>query len=144
MMNRFVQLANEPLLDSGELVVELAHAAVATLALELSLLLGGLADSIRLSAKSGASVVLSLRGGDAVSKAEAQRMFTDTVHFRLGTNQAEYLHAVLLRAYRDGAAEVNHVHIEGSDGHLSFDFTLLFERFCEPMTGAEAMKLLGD
>jgi len=143
-MNRFLLLSSEPLVGSGEVVVELSHATVPTLALELSLLLGGLADSVRLSANSGASVILAVGGGDTVNKADVKRKSTDTVHFRLGTNQVEYLQAVLLRAYRDGAAEVNHVHVEGSDDDADYDLTLLFERFREPMTGAEAMKLMDD
>lgn len=56
-------LASEPQRTPGETVVTLSHAIVPTLALELSLLLDELADSVRLRAKTGASVVLTVGGG---------------------------------------------------------------------------------
>lgn len=142
-MSRFVLLASEPLLESGEVVVELPQATVPTLALELSLLLGGLTDAVRLSGSSGAGVLLTIGGGDRVDKAQVSREGTEMVCFELGTNQAEYLQAVLLRAYRDGMFDANHVHIEGAIGDEPFDLTLLFELFRDPMSADDAIKLMG-
>jgi hypothetical protein len=60
----------------------------------------------------------------------------------IGRNQAGYLQAVLLRAYRDQMAEVNHVHIEGQRSGTPFDLTVMFEVAREPMTPEDAKKLL--
>ena len=132
------------MLDTGEVVVELPQTTVPTLALELSLLLEGLADSVRLGAASGASVVLTIGGGETVAKAKVKREAEAAVCFELGTNQAEHLKALLMRTYRDGVAEVDHVHIEGAVGDEPFDLTLMFELFREPMSAEEAVKLMTD
>ena len=52
----------------------------------------------------------------------------------------EYLQAVLLRAYRDGMAEIGHVHIETN----AADLTLLFSVSAPPMSADEAMRLLEE
>jgi hypothetical protein len=143
-MNRFLLLPNEPVVGDNEVVMELPHAFVTALSLELSLLLAGLTDSLRLRAHSGASVVLSLRNEAAATKADVRRDKADALSFDLGRNQAEYLHVVLLRAHRDGSAEVNHIHIEGADGNDPFDLTVMFELCREPMTAEEAMKLMDE
>jgi hypothetical protein len=143
-MNRFLQLPGEPVVGDNEVVIEVPHTIVAPMALELSLLLSGLADSLRMRAQSGINIVITVGAGVAVSKAIVGRGKADTLSFELGRNQAEYLHAVLLRAHRDGAAEVNHIHIEGAGGEDLFDLTILFETYREPMTREEAMKLMDD
>lgn len=143
-VRRFLALATDALLGATEVVIELNQPAVAAVALELTLLLLGLAESLRLAPKSGPTIFLRLLGDKRASKAGAALGSDGSVRFALGRNQAEYLQAVLLRAYRDQMAEVNHVHIEGErDGH-SFDLTVMFESFRAPMSAEEAEKLLKD
>ena len=143
-MNRFVSLPNEPLIGANEVVVEVPHDMVAALALEFSLLLSNLATALRLGAKHGASILISVGHGTSVSKATVRRQRLDTISFELGRNQAEYLLAALLHAYRDGVAEVNHLHIEGIEGSGLFDLTVMFERYREPMSGSDATKLMNE
>jgi hypothetical protein len=141
-MRRFLLLPSEPQFGPTEVVLEIPHAVVATLTLELSLLLAGLAESLQFRAKTGASVVIKLVGGKTVSKASVKRESADVVRFDLGRNQVEFLHVTFLLAHRDGAAEVNHVHVEGVLGDELFDLTVMFERFKEPMSAEEANKML--
>lgn len=139
-MNRVLRLPTSPLLGTSEVVLEVPHALVSGLALELALLTAGLSDSVRLVAKTGAAIVLSL-GEGLTSRADRAE---DEASFEIARNQAEYLLMVLLRAHRDGTAEVNHVHIEGISSQSSFDLTILFELSAPPMTPEEAKKLMDD
>ncbi len=141
-MRRFVLLDSEPILEAGEVVVEVRAAAVSTLALEFCLLLEGLADSLRLGTASGTAVLLRLTDGEQLGKATVERSAANVVSFQFGRNQAEYVQAALLRAYRDGVAEVSHIHVEGSLGDTPFDLTLLFECHREPLSADEARALL--
>jgi hypothetical protein len=83
-----------------------------------------------------------LINSDRVSKASVVRELGGSVCFAIGRNQAKYLQAVLLRAYRDQIAEVNHVHIDGESDGKPFDLTVIFELSLEPMTPENAKKLL--
>jgi hypothetical protein len=141
---RFVSLSGEALLSETEVVLELGGDSVATVALELTLVLEGLADSLRLSSRAGPSVVVSENSGDRVAKAEVARAADGSLTFRMGRNQVEYLRAVILRAYRDQMAEVSHVHIEGELGQAAFDLTVMFATYAAPMSPEEAAKLMTD
>lgn len=141
-MRRFVLLESEPIVEAGEVVVEVRDATVSIHVLEFCLLLEGLADSLRLGTASGAAVLLDLTDGRDVGKAKVDRGAADVVSFLLGINQAEYVQAVLLRAYCDGVAEVSHIHVQGSLGDTPFDLTLLFERHREPLSADEARTML--
>lgn len=142
-MARVVLLASAPLSDANEVVMELSQDAVARLALELALQLEGLTDSVQLAARSGQGVVLTLGDGQNISKARVERT-GKRILFELGRNQLEYVQAFLLRAYREEAAEVNHLHVEGVDADASFDLTLMFEVFQEPMSSEEARRLMDE
>jgi len=143
-MNRVVVLPVEPIVGDNEAVIECPQSLVAALALELSLLLTGFSDSLRLRAPLGMSIVITVGLGSAVSKALVERASTNSLFFELGRNQAEYLQAVLLRAHRDGAAEVNHIHIEGMETNDPFDLTVMFELYSEPMSAEEAIKMMDE
>lgn len=141
-VKRFLSLASESLMSSNELVIELKQAAIGSFALELALLIAGLVQSVRIRPSRGAPLLLTLADNDRAAKAVVAREPDDTVSFAIGRNQAEYLHAVLLRAYRDQMAEVNHLHIEGQRSGSPFDLTVMFEVAREPMTPEDAKKLL--
>lgn len=143
-VRRFLEIAGESLLGSAEIVLELEQSVVASMALELTLLLAGLSSSLRLGPSAGPAIIMKLVPGDRVSKAAVTLAADGALSFVLGTNQAEYLQTVLLRAYRDEAAEVNHVHIEGERDGLAFDLTVMFGVFREPMSAEEAKRLLRD
>jgi hypothetical protein len=66
------------------------------------------------------------------------------MRFELGRNQVEYLRAVLLRALRDGAAEANHIHIEGELAGQQYDLTVMFQVSQPPMSPEEAAKRMAD
>lgn len=74
-----------------------------------------------------------------MSKADAKLVGRDAVRFEMGTNHAGYLRVVLLRAYRDGWAEVNHVHIEAVLGDKLYDLTVMLELLRGPTPGEDAM-----
>lgn len=141
---RFLFLTAEILGGDSEFVLELPQSAVAAMALELALLLQGLSKSLRIQAKAGKIVVLTLIDNDRVSKAVVGREHDDARSFAIGRNQAEYLQSFCLRAYRDQMAEVNHVHIEGRCENIPFDLTIMFEVYRESMTPEEVEKLMRD
>jgi hypothetical protein len=136
---RFLRLAEPPRLERGEVVVTVPHETVGLLALELTLLVFEEASSLRLAGPSQFSVVLTVVPGTRVSKATAQKE-PNGLRFELGRNQAEYLLATLLRAHRDGAAEVDHIHIESMLGSEYYDLTVFFEQSLAPMSQEEAMR----
>jgi hypothetical protein len=125
-------------------VIELQQNSVAAMALELTLLVNGLAEVLHLKPSRGPSISLRVLADDRVSKAIVSISVDESVNFSLGRNQAEYLQAVLLRAYRDQVADVNHVHIEGAFSEGSLDFTVVFGTSRKPMSADEAEKLLRD
>jgi hypothetical protein len=143
-IRRFLSLPGESLLGPTEVVIELQQCAVASVALELALLLAGLVESLRLRPSAGPTILLTLIDNDRIAKAVVAHCPDRTVSFALGRNQAEFLQAVLLRAYRDQMAEINHVHIEGERDGTAFDLTVLFDVYRAPMSADEAAKLLAD
>jgi hypothetical protein len=144
MEKRFLSLASESLIDAAEIVIELDPPAVSSLALELALLLGGLANSLRVQSSKGPTLRLTLMDDDRVAQAVATRESDGSASFALGKNQARYLQVVLLRAYRDQMAEVNHVHIDGKHGETPFGLTVMFKVFREPMSPQQASRLLDE
>jgi len=143
-MKRFLSLQSEGLLGSAELVIEILQTEVARVALELTLLRLGHCDSVRIQAGGGTSVVLTMLAEDRVSKASVARGTDGSLSFALGINQVGYLQAVLLRAYRDEMAEVNHVHVEGVQAGQDFDLTLMFSVYQPPMSPEEVERLTRD
>lgn len=143
-VRRFLALDCESVQGSREAVIELPQAALANVALELTLLIAGLAEALRLQPSKGPAISVTLLADDCVTKAVVTSASDGALAFALGRNQAEYLQAVLLRAYRDQMAEVNHVHIEGEQQGTAFDLTVMFAVSREPMSAEDAQKLLND
>lgn len=142
-LQRFLPVTGESLLSSTEVVIELPQEAVSSVALEMTLLIAGLAETLRIQPTRGPSVLFRLLAGDRVSKAVVTRHADGMTAFSLGRNQAKYFQATLLRAYRDQMAEVNHIHIEGADEDGSvLDLTVMFAVYREPVSPEEAQKLL--
>jgi hypothetical protein len=143
-MSRIVELEDgHILLGEAEVVVELSQASVATLALEFTLLLAGLSDSLALRAGKGVQVTFRLL--DPNNNARTSIVLAagkDRLRVELARAHAEYAHAVLLRTYRDGMADVSHVHIEAELAGRSYDVTLLFAAFRAPMSPEDAERLL--
>lgn len=133
-------------LKDGEAVVEIEQSQTGALALELDLLLHGLATTLAVGAGAGDRIVISFaRGaGRPGERARALRPSRDRVELELALEPIARLQAVLLRAYRDGMAEVNHVHVECQLGAAPFDLTLFFRAARPPMTPEEAGRLLGE
>jgi hypothetical protein len=140
-MSRTLKLGAERLIAGGsEVVVELSQGEAATFALELVLLLRGLTNLVNVMA---GAAKLVLRLAEPTSTATTfNREASGRMVCSLTRDNAEYLEATLLRAYRDGMAEVNHVHVQGTLDGESFDLTLLFDSSRLPMTPEEAEKLM--
>lgn len=127
MSARSVSLPSQTSSGGAEFVLALEHAAVGSFALELTLLLTGLVETLRIRPVRGPKLQLTLIDAERVSKANVALDPMGATCFAIGRNQAQYLQAVLLRAYRDQIAEVNHIHIEGQNGGRLFDLTAMFE-----------------
>lgn len=92
--------------------------------------------AVTIQAADGARIELALN--EAHKWGEAKRVSDRHVRYAFGRNQIEYLHATLLRAYRDEKAPVNHVHIEAHSEGAGFDLTVLFKVYASPMSPNEA------
>ena len=61
------------------------------------------------------------------------------------SNQLEHARLFFLKYYRDGAAEVNHIHLEATDSHTNaknVDVTFVVPHFVQPLSADEAKKRL--
>lgn len=141
---RFLALAGDSLGGESEVILELKPSDIPHFALELTLLLEGLADSLRLQPSSGPSVMISMIPSDRVSKARVDVTPDGSIAFAIGKNQAGYIRAILLRAYRDRMAEVSHIHIEGEFKGALRDLTVVCTLFREPMSSKDAARFLAE
>lgn len=124
--------------------MEIQQPDVGSFALELTLLACQLSESLRIQLRGGSSLVLTRLAADRVPKAVVTVAPDGAMSFALGTNQIESLQSVLLRAYRDEMAEVNHIHVEGERDGNPFDLTFMFGASRPPMSADKAAKLLAD
>jgi hypothetical protein len=143
-MNRFLASDDEIIFGQRESVVEILQERFGVWALEISLLLQGLAESLTVRSPNGGTLLLSLLADKSVKRSAVSRGGTNRLRFDLSRTQAEYLQTVLLRAYRDGMADVEHVHVEGAFAGTTYDLTFFFGASRPPMSAEEAAKLLQD
>lgn len=142
-MNRTINLTrNHIITDVAEVIVEIHQSDVPACALELMLLLHGFADSLLFV--SGPMQFMLRISELPTAPAVFSREVGGRVRCSLSHESVEYMQAIFLRAYRDGMAEVNHVHIEGTMDGKSFDVAFVFDTFRPPMTSEEAKKLMRD
>ncbi len=145
-MSRMFDLKNGVvLLGDEEAVVELAQEDVRELALEVVLLRRELTDAVVLRPKRGPQIVLGLRtSGVPEPTGTVTRTERDQVRFDLPANLLGYLESVLLRCYRDGMAEVDHIHVAGTLSGKPYDLTVMFELPRAPLTPEEVEALTDD
>ncbi len=144
-MTRFLNLDGDAVsFRQTELIVELEQGDVKTWALDVTLLLQGLVESLIVRSSDEREVVLSLQSeGEGFAKRTiASRIGPSKMQFEMSRTQAKFFQAVLLRAYRDGEAEVDHIHIEGELGETPYDLTVAFRTSRPPMSAEEAARLL--
>jgi len=141
-MNRFLACDDEIIFGQREAVLEIMQERFGVWALEIALLLQGLAESLTVRSPSGGTLLLALLSDRGVKRSVVSPHGTNKLRFELSRTQAEYLQAVLLRAYRDGMADVEHVHIEGRCAGATYDLTLFFGASRPPKSVEEAAKLL--
>ena len=141
-MSRSLAVTQEFMFGDGEVVVELTKQQVEHLALEVTLLLCAMTSSLTLRSPSGQRVELTSGSNDV--RATVYKLAATHVRFELGRNQAEWLQAVVLRAYRDQMAEVGHIHLEGQAEGKAIDLTLLFQIYKPPMSAQEASRAMDD
>lgn len=146
MTKRLLPLSVDISIDDADAVFDVDQTHVGAWALEIALLLNGLTEEVTALAPSGASIVLTLQAEpeQSAKRTIASRIAPNQLRFALSRTQAEYLQSVLLRAYRDGMAEVSHIHIEGFTDTSEYDLTFAFREFHAPMSAEDAAKLLQD
>jgi hypothetical protein len=125
-------------LDDATAVIEVAPAQIVPFTLELALLVHEAVTGLELVSASDQRVVLTVDEGTTW----AITGDPGPVVFALGRNQVEHLHATLLRAYRDGVAEVDHVHVEPRTDGVDVALTIVFDEFAPPMSPEAAARLL--
>ncbi len=141
-MNRFLACDDEIIFGQREAVLEITQERFGSWALEIALLLQGLSESLTVRSPGGGTLRLVLLSDRSVKRSVVSRHEANELRFELARTQAEYLQAVLLRAYRDGMADVDHVHIEGSCAGAAYDLTFFFGASRPPVPGEEAAKLM--
>jgi hypothetical protein len=132
-----LKLRSEIVVDPAEVIVELALEDFGLAALEMTLLGRGLLSETTISDGQGRRLTFSILENES-KRGIFHGLKSGNIHLSLPRVTVEYLQAVLLRAYRDGMAEVDHVHIETT----SADLTLLFAVSAPPMSAEEAIRLL--
>jgi hypothetical protein len=143
-MNRFLASGEELVFGQREAVVEILQECFGVWALEISLLLTGFVESLTVRSSIGGTLLLSLLSDKSVKRGIVSHGGTNKLGVVLSRNQAEYLQAVLLRAYRDRMADVDHVHIEGSLAGAAYDLTFFFGASRPAVSAEEAAKFLQD
>lgn len=132
-------LAAPIVVEASEVIIEVAVEEFDRMALELTLLATKLVTETTFHDPSGLHFTIRLLASQArrgaFTESDNKRLILDLPAVTVG-----YLQAVLLRAYRDGMAEVDHVHVETT----TVDLTLLFAAYQPPMGADEAKRLLGD
>lgn len=133
-------------LNPNEAVVSVSASDIDIWCLEVARLVEGSADSLTIATHKGdKKITIKLGGKDAdKSKNMCQRVNGKGLEFSLPLNQSEYLLATLDQIKRDGAADVNHIHLEGIQDERSFDLTFFFDNVKKPLSPEEAAKLLKD
>lgn len=150
MVNRMkhFRIKSDPLVGQAELVLETEQTEVGAFALELTLLVQGLSESVVISTPAGYRIALSIQKKEQKGLLEARTKVTQInpkkIYFELSRTQAMCMQAMLLRTYRDEIASVNHIHIEGYMGESAFDLTLFFALSRPPMTPEKMEKYIKD
>jgi hypothetical protein len=137
-MKRSVKTSATAIIGRGELVLEISQNEFGKWALEFTLLLEGLANSVEMRIGAENRLRIRLTNEPHTDRLIAIKSGTGDFEFIVPRTQAEYLQATLLRAYRDEMAEVNHVHAEGFIDGKPFDLTIMFDVYKPPMTAEEA------
>lgn len=142
-MGRTIQLRPDTVIVSdAEAIVEIAQTEVHQVALEIALLGRKLNDVLFVLTQNGPKIALRLLDTPKIAaRARVLRTAQQQIRFDVPINLLGYLEAVLLRTYRDGIAEVNHIHIEGDLDGDAFDLTVMFELSRPPMTPEQIERL---
>jgi hypothetical protein len=135
---RPLELASEIVVDPGEVLVEIALIEFGRVALELTLLAAKLIPRAVLQDQTGRRLTVDVLASNA-KRGVFSGLESQSIQLSLPQVTVEYLQTVLLRAYRDGMADVDHIHVETT----SIDLTFLFTVSAPPMSGQEAARILG-
>jgi len=143
-MKRSTAIIQEFIIDTAEAVLELTQDEVGLVALEITLLMSAMISQVTLRSPTNQRIELTVNPNEHTTRAKLRLIAPEQLQVELPRNQGEFLQAVLLRAYRDEMAEVNHIHLEGFMNGEPMDLTFLFRVYREPMSQKDAVKALGD
>lgn len=141
-MKRTVRVEASAILGEKEMVVGVRQGEVARWAMEIILLLEGLVETTTFRFGDGVCLTLAISTDHNAARALFAQAGEGHLRCVVARCQAAYVHATLLRAYRDQAAEVDHVHMEGRLGDAPFDITLMFDVHRPPMTSDDARRAI--
>lgn len=145
-MNRSLSVEDSQILmEDHETLVEVDTSFLPIFTLEFALLLRGLIEGLTIYSNAGRQLTIRINEDKSLKKSSVNKLAPHRYLFILSKNQAEYISMFLLRAYRDGMAEVNHIHIDGitTTGN-EYDLTLLFDLSKPSMSASAMRKLLAD
>jgi len=115
---------------------------VSRLALEVTLLALDLSSTLALRSQRDQRVALSPASGDV--RATIRMRKPDYAEVGIPRNQLEYLQMFLMRTYRDGMAQVDHIHLEGTGEHGAKDLTFIFDTVAPPLSPEQMAKLMDE
>jgi hypothetical protein len=147
-LKRFIELSVDIKLnewpDSLELAISFGDFSISEFCCELQLLIYGYAESLTIKSDSSRRIVslrmdgeTSRRDLDAKVRFEESNQRVDVV---LGKRHVEYWLCFFLKYYRDGLAEVDHIHLE--DPSEDREVTIIVSESQPPMPGEEARRIL--
>lgn len=112
---------------------------------EVEKLVLGSIDSLSIANFTGEKIVIKLGDSSAdKSKNVSKLLQKGVLEFVLPLNQLEYLQSCLLQVKKDGAADVNHIHLEGTLDSKAYDLTFFFDKVKEPLSPDEMANYLKD
>jgi hypothetical protein len=131
------ELTSDIIVDPEELLVEVSLVEFGPAALEMTLLAASLIPHAVFQDRTGRRLTFDVLASDS-KRGVLSGLDSRSIHLSLPMVTVKYLQAVLLRAYRDGMAEVGHIHVETT----SIDLTFLFAVSAPPMSGDDAARIL--
>ncbi len=143
-MKRFFKIDTIEI-KTNEVVVNVQWKDLEKWYLELSLLNEKLVEILSIATNDGKKVLIKRGSVDADrTKNICKQTREQTIEIILPPNQCEYILASMLQAYRDDAADVNHIHLEGFLGKKPYDFNMFFEKAKDALSSDEIEKMIKD
>ncbi|MDD9950630.1 MAG: hypothetical protein OXT67_03600 [Zetaproteobacteria bacterium] len=139
-MRRSIKNTGEILVKQNELVFFVNSHQLETWICEIGLLIEGLVEQVTCFTVKSKFMLQKGHKDACKSNCVVKKNDSGEYKFILPQNQLEYFQSVLLRFYRDSAAEANHIHLYGKQDDCPYNLTVAFDQVKPPMTAEQMQK----